>query len=117
MPGVAVDGPVDFQALLSAYANARLFLMPSERESFSMPLAEALSCGVPGLARDHPALRETGGNGALYLSSDDPADWAHAMDIVITDDGRHAHLRAEGLREARRFSWQTMVNFLLDDVA
>ena len=90
-----------------------MFLMPSERESFSMPLAESLSCGVPALARDHPALRETGGEGALYLP-DDPATWTDAIQLLLTDDQRHADLRAAGLRHADSFSWQPMVDRLIE---
>jgi glycosyltransferase involved in cell wall biosynthesis len=116
IPGVTVEGRVHLKTLLAAYASARLFLMPSERESFSMPLAESLSCGVPALARDQPALRETGGDGAWYLSTDDPDAWAHAMHVLLTDDARYNDLRAKALREAKRFSWQPMVNSLLDEL-
>jgi glycosyltransferase involved in cell wall biosynthesis len=114
--GATVHGRIGLRALLCAFENARLFLMPSEHESFSMPLAESLSCGVPAIVRDHPALRETGGDGAVYLRGDDPDAWSRTMKLLLTDNRQHEALRAAALREARRFSWQTMTTSLLEDV-
>jgi glycosyltransferase involved in cell wall biosynthesis len=116
-PGVILAGMVSFELLLDAYARARVFVMPSEHESFSMPLAESLCCGVPAIARDHPALRETGGSGAWYIAGDDPSAWAEAIDAMLTDDDRHQQFRVAGLQEAKRFSWESMATRLLDDLA
>ena len=71
---VVVSGRVSLNELISAYTRARAFLIASDRESFCMPLAEALSAGVPGVVPRHPTLRETGGAGAVYVDGDCPAD-------------------------------------------
>jgi glycosyltransferase involved in cell wall biosynthesis len=117
MPGVIVAGRVSFESLLAAYRKARVFVMPSEHEAFSMPLSESLCCGVPAIARDHPVLRETGGAGAWYVRDDDPGAWADALQLLLTDDDRHAELRNAGLREADRFSWPGVAARLMDDLA
>ena len=36
-----------------------------------MPVAEALTCGVPIVAREYPTFRYTAGPGAIFVSGDD----------------------------------------------
>lgn len=117
LPGVVVAGRVSLDTLVTAYREARAFVLPSEHESFSMPLAEALASGVPAVATDRPSLRETGGGGTLFVGRDDPESWAETIGLLITDDNVHGALREAGLRESARFSWEALATRLLDDVA
>ena len=117
VPGVLVDGRVSFGDLRAAYGAARAFVIASERESFSMPLAEAICCGVPAVARDHPTLRETAGEAALYVAGDEPAVWTAALARLIGDDTLHAQLRAAAHAGAERFSWSVMAGRLVEDLA
>ena len=114
---VVVAGRVPVGELVSAYTRARIFLIASDRESFCMPLAEALAAGVPAVARDHPTLRETGGPGAVYVAGDDPAEWACAIVELIEHHTRHADLRELGRRHAQRFSWDAFAAELMRDLA
>jgi len=95
--------------LVAAYHCARVFAVPSTLESFCMPLLEAQACGVPCLANDLPVLRETGGEGATYLQSASPRQWAAVLAGLIQDDARLAAAREAGLENARRFSWNRTV--------
>ncbi len=92
-------------ALAAAYRRARVFALPSLHESFCMPLAEAQACGVPSVVRDIPALRETGGGGAVYVDSDTPEAWANALVPFLDEDGRYREARDAAIANARRFSW------------
>lgn len=114
--GLVVDGRVSFVQLQAAYRAARLFVIASERESFSMPLAEAICVGVPAVARDHPTLRETAGAAALYISGDDPQMWTAAFQRLLHDDVLHARLRHAATAHARRFTWDVMADRLVADV-
>jgi len=114
--GVEVDGRVALKDLLAAYANARIFLMASARESFSMPLAEALCCGVPAVALRHPTLCETGGPGALYVDGHDPADWGAAIERLVGDDSLRSKVREAGLQHSRRYSWDAMAEHIVRDL-
>jgi glycosyltransferase involved in cell wall biosynthesis len=61
--------------------GARALLLPSFAEGYGMPVAEALSVGVPVLCSDLPALREAGGGAPDYLDPlDGPAWHAHIAD-------------------------------------
>lgn len=114
-PRISVEGRVSFGALRAAYAGARAVVLPSERESFAMPLVEALACGVPVLVRDDPVLRETGGPGALVVQDSTATAWSQALERITTDDELHARLRAAGLEHARRFSWDAIAAAIVAD--
>jgi glycosyltransferase involved in cell wall biosynthesis len=114
-PEVIVAGRVGRAELVAAYRRARVVVLASEHESFAMPLAEALCSGVPVIARDLPALRETGGSGAVYVAGTDPDAWASAMERLLGGDTFHAELRTAALEHGRRFSWDTMAGELVAD--
>lgn len=66
------------QALLR---GARTLLLPSFAEGYGMPVAEALSVGVPVICSDLPALREAGGEVPDFLDPlDGPAWTTHILD-------------------------------------
>jgi glycosyltransferase involved in cell wall biosynthesis len=113
---IVLEHEVTRDQLVWAYHRARVFLMPSERESFCMPVAESMACGVPVVARDLPSLRDTGGDGATYLEGADPVAWAAAVRQLIDDDARHGRARELAVCAARRFSWNAMAEALMAHV-
>jgi glycosyltransferase involved in cell wall biosynthesis len=79
-----VDGVVEHDDLDDAgvrhlLAGAQALLFPSFAEGYGLPMVEALAMGVPVIASDLPALREVGGDAAMYLAPDDPAAWVAAI--------------------------------------
>jgi glycosyltransferase involved in cell wall biosynthesis len=68
--------------IMEAYSGADVFFMPSYAETFGLVILEALSCGLPVVARDIPEFREIFDEGvhffrdqdgaALVLNNDDP---------------------------------------------
>jgi len=67
-------------ARLSALLRgARGLLMPSFAEGYGMPVAEALSVGVPVICSDLAALREVGGDAPDYLDPLDGPGWKAAV--------------------------------------
>lgn len=61
--------------LAALVRNARALLMPSFSEGYGMPVAEALSVGVPVICSDIPAHREVGRNAPDYADPLDGATW------------------------------------------
>ena len=80
-------------------ASARALLMPSFAEGFGMPVAEALSLGVPAICSDLAALREVGGNTPDYLDPLDGPGWQ----AMILDHARSGP--AHAAQKARLGQW------------
>ncbi len=80
-------------SLRQIMANARALLMPSLAEGFGLPVVEAFAVGLPVLASDIPALREVGGDLALYIDPMDEAGWFDAVAGLIDDPEQDAALR------------------------
>jgi len=109
---ITVNSRVSLEQLITAYRQARVFIIASERESFCMPLVESMACGVPAVARGLPSLRETGGEGARYVNGDDPDHWAVALRQLVDDETEHDRARAAAIASAARFSWEAFISGL-----
>ena len=59
--------------IIGPYSAADTFLMPSYAETFGLVILEALSCGLPVVARDIPEFREIFGDTILFFQSRDEA--------------------------------------------
>jgi glycosyltransferase involved in cell wall biosynthesis len=110
---ISLEYRVSLDRLVRAYQNARVFVMASEHESFCMPLAESMACGVPVVARDIESLRETSGDSAIYVAGNSPARWALAMRRMLEDDLEHRRVRELGISRGGRFSWDNVASRLV----
>jgi glycosyltransferase involved in cell wall biosynthesis len=69
--------------------GSRALLMPSFAEGYGLPLAEALTLGVPALCSDLPALREVGGDVPEYINPIDGIQWLSLIrDYAISGSPR-----------------------------
>lgn len=99
-------GFVSAARLAALRANATAALVPSWCEGFGFPVLEAMAAGVPVIAADIPALREAGGDAAIYLPPGDPRLWAETIERLASDDGLRRAKAAEGLQQVARFDWK-----------
>lgn len=76
---VEEHGRLNDRDVATLLPGARALLMPSFAEGFGMPVAEALSLGVPVICSDLPALREAGGDAPTYLDPLDGPSWLRAI--------------------------------------
>ncbi len=83
---VVFMGQVDDDELRAAYASADLFLCLSEHEGFCVPLLEAMAFGIPVVAFDAGAVRETLRGGGVLLRDKEPAAVAGLVRRILTDD-------------------------------
>jgi D-inositol-3-phosphate glycosyltransferase len=113
---IVLSSRISLERLVDAYHRARVSVVPSERESFCMPLLESMACGVPAVVRGIPSLRETGGAGARYVDGDDPSRWAAAIQQLISDRASHEQARAAALGAAAGFSWAAMAARLVEQL-
>lgn len=84
------------------YGESRIVLMPSAEESFGMVAVEAQSNGVPVIASDLPSLRESLGDGALFVEREHVAGWAEAI-RSLDDPEFYAEMSRRARANSERF--------------
>lgn len=84
---VVFTGQVDDDELYACYREADLFLCLSEHEGFCVPLQEAMHFGVPVVAYDAGAVRETLHGGGVLLREKRPEEVAELLGRLGKDEG------------------------------
>lgn len=98
-------GPQDQPVLLSAYAAASLFVLPSSYESFGRVLIEAMAAGLPVVATrvgGIPEVVEEGRTG-LLVPFGDVAQLSQALALLLEDAALRKRFSVEGRRRAETF--------------
>jgi glycosyltransferase involved in cell wall biosynthesis len=103
---VCLTGFVAEKDLPALYAGADLFVYPSSYEGFGFPVLEAMACGVPTITSDVSSLPEVAGEAALLVDPRDTGALAAALRRALLDDALRQEMRAKGLEQARRFTWE-----------
>lgn len=96
------------------YNCCTLLLYPSLRESFGLPVLEAMACGKPVVAADIPAIREVASDAAWFVTPENPELIAHTMDRALNDEVTRDTLRQRGLERAKEFSWERSAKKLIE---
>ena len=91
-------------ALVALLAGARVVVAASLAEGFGLPVAEAMTFGVPVICSDRGALAEVAGDAAWLVDPADTAALAAAIAALSTDDAAAASLVAAGHRRAALFT-------------
>lgn len=106
MERVRFLGYVEDEVLAGLYANARVFVLPSQDEGFGLPALEALASGAPVIVSNGGALPEIVGEAGLIFCLSDEAGLSNSLRECLSNAGLRAELREKGLVRARHFSWQ-----------
>lgn len=105
---IHLPGYVDREDARELLRHAAVFALASEAEGFGLPLAEAISSGTPAVASDIPALREAGGDAALYVPPHDVSALATALASAL-EPGTGNRLRQLALLRAPALRWEPVV--------
>jgi glycosyltransferase involved in cell wall biosynthesis len=107
--GIADDvrllGWVSQAQLEGLYAGSKLFVLPSLFEGFGLPVLEAMQRGLPVACSNRSSLPEVAGDAALLFDPERPDEIGAAITRLIEDASEAERLRAAGLEQARRFTW------------
>ncbi len=105
-------GYVDDETLAGLYANATLFVLPSQEEGFGLPALEAMASGTPVVVSDGGALPEVVGEAGMVFCLANRHELTCALRECLSNAGLRSALREKGLVRAREFSWQASADLL-----
>lgn len=95
------------------YNSAFAFLYPSLRESFGIPMIEAMACGTPVIVGNTSAMPEVAGPGVLSVDPYKPEEIAASLLRLENDPDFYQQQAVYGLQRARQFSWKTTADELV----
>jgi glycosyltransferase involved in cell wall biosynthesis len=105
-------GGVPLEETVHFYRAADVFVYPSFKESFGLPILEAMACGCPVVTSDATSMPEIAGGAAVLSDPRDPASIARGIADALGP--RKVRLRDEGLRRAGEFTWGATAAATLD---
>ncbi|GAA4346100.1 glycosyltransferase family 1 protein [Hymenobacter saemangeumensis] len=103
---IQLCGYVPNQELPLLYNLAEIFLYPSLRESFGIPILEAMGCGTPVITSNTSSMPEVAGDAALLIDPFRPETIADAIRQLQNNSAERARLTELGLQRVQRFSWR-----------
>lgn len=108
MPGYIVNSDLPY-----IYNNAFAFLYTSLRESFGIPLLEAMACGTPVITSNTSSMPEIGGKDAILVNPESSDEITAMMLRLETDLTFYNEQKQIGLERAKLFSWKKTAENLL----
>jgi glycosyltransferase involved in cell wall biosynthesis len=103
---VKLIGAVDETDKPALYRGASVFVYPSRYEGFGLPPLEAMACGVPVVASNAASVIEVVGPAGYLLPPDDTRAFGAAILTCVVEPTVAENLRARGLEQAKKFSWE-----------
>jgi len=103
---IMLTGYIPNSELPNLYRLSEIFLYPSLRESFGIPILEAMACGTPVITSNTSAMPEVAGNGALLINPNQPEQIADTMLQVLENETIRNKTIDYGIKRAAMFSWR-----------
>lgn len=113
-PYLSFPGYIFNKDLVALYNGAFAFLYPSLRESFGIPMLEAMACGTPVIAGNTSAMPEVAGSDALLADPYSVEDIANKILSLENDKVLYQQQIDYGLKRVKLFSWRKSAESLLE---
>ena len=110
---IVLTGYVVNTDLPSIYCQSDVFLYPSLRESFGIPMLEAMACGVPVITSNTSSMPEVAGTAAFIIDPFKPEEITEAILKILGDKALRDDLIKKGFEQAAKFSWRAMAQSVL----
>lgn len=110
---LAFPGYITHTDLPAIYNGAKAFLYTSLRESFGIPLLEAMACGTPVISSRSSAIPEIAGEEAILVNPEDENAIANALLKLENDPDYRKKQINYGLERVKKFSWEATARQVL----
>ena len=107
-------GFVPIGVLRIFYDLAKIFVFPSLYEGFGLPPLEAMAHGTPVVTSNTSSIPEVVGNAAVMVNPENVFEIMHALHRVLLDQPVREKLKARGVLQAQKFSWDDSVRRMLE---
>jgi glycosyltransferase involved in cell wall biosynthesis len=106
-------GFVPIEVLRIFYDQAKIFVFPSLYEGFGLPPLEAMAHGTPVVTSNTSSIPEVVGNAAVMVNPENVFEIMKALHRVLLDQGVRDKLKARGMQQCEKFSWDASVRRML----
>jgi glycosyltransferase involved in cell wall biosynthesis len=114
MEHIILPGYIPFDDMPYLYNLATLFLYPSLRESFGMPILESMQCGTPVITSTTSAMPEVAGPGAMLVDPHAPEQLSLAIKDLLTDQALYEEKIRYGFEQSSKFNWENAAQQVLN---
>jgi len=111
---ILLTGYVVNTDLPAIYNLCSIFLYPSLRESFGIPMLEAMRCGVPVITSNTSSMPEVSGGAAYIIDPYKPNEITSAIIELLNDEVLREDLIKKGYIQSQHFSWENMAKDVLE---
>ena len=105
---IIFTGPVSEEDLDLLYANCKLFVFPSIKEGFGLPVLEAMAFGRPCIVSNSTTLPELVGDAALTFDAMDFGDLGRKISESICDSFRLKAMSSSSLKRSKEYNWSNV---------
>jgi glycosyltransferase involved in cell wall biosynthesis len=106
-------GFVPIDVLRIFYDKAKIFVFPSLYEGFGLPPLEAMAHATPVVTSNTSSIPEVVGNAAVMVNPENVFEIMKALHHVLLDQSLRETLKARGVEQAARFSWEDGVRRMM----
>ncbi|MBK9508478.1 MAG: glycosyltransferase family 4 protein [Cytophagaceae bacterium] len=111
---IITPGFVSQDELTFLYSYAKVFLFPSLREGFGLPILEAMSQGTPVITSNTSSMPEVAGEAAILIDPNNPDQITSSMENLMNNNALRQDLRLKGLERVGHFSWENTAKKYLE---
>ena len=105
---IILTGYVVNTDLPAIYNLCKIFLYPSLRESFGIPMLEAMRCGVPVITSNTSSMPEVSGNAAYIVDPYRPEEITEGIIELLNSKQLRDDFIEKGYKQSQKFSWKNM---------
>lgn len=98
----------------SVMKRSRVFVFPSYAEGFALAVCEAMACGLPVVAYDLAAYKNTYKKGMIKVRTGDVQELANAIIGILEDETSRKNLGRDAIEQAKDYDWENSARAQLD---